>query len=342
MRDEVKEIGIYMAAFAEELLYRALTQIYKFIKPSNAFDPTYPNIFSLGIAALSVAHGTEILLKSVLANEHPLLLLDSKAYQRTPPIEDQIDLDHLFNSQTIKLSDLPYAIWAATGYKINDSKSFNEFIKLRNKIQHLGIPHQEEILNKTLSFLFTIVDPILNLFWNNDLLNLIRPYGVEDFVTQLEKRNVSYTLPKWYDNFDNTDEQNELEKLYKMAERQSEIAEQLNHSVTEWFVQMSLIIPVDKIEFARREVIRITGHPAEKETFSVQLSPNGRGSATHLGAHTAANLDIAVRHVKLLKRCYGDYAFTVIQSGTPEEKRLTTFDAHCERLGLERILFEAE
>jgi len=337
MNQDVKEIGLYMAAFAEEVLCDALTEILHFISQSDSFSQTYPNQFRLGISAVAAAHGAEILIKSVLANEHPLLQFDSKMYQRKLPANDQVELEHLFENQTISFSDLPYALWAATGYKITEVELFKSFVKLRNKIQHLSVPPQEEVLSRTLSFLFLVVDPILRYFWKNDLMNLIRPYGIGDYIEQLNKRKISFSPPEWMKDFNAQKEQDELTQLQELANKQAEIAKRINRNVTEWFIHLSLILPDASLDVARREVIRITGSPAEKFTFSIPLSSTGNFPATHYGAHTAANLDIAVRHVKLCRHYGGSYAPTLKFSGTPEEKQIDTFESHCQRLGLKRI-----
>lgn len=338
MHESVREVGGYISAFAEEALADCLQRILACTSTPKHLGQAPPNQFSVALAATAAAHGAELLIKSAIAKEHPLLLFDSKLFNRAVPKDPHLELEHLFERETIAFQNLPYALWAATSAKITNPDLFEDFRKLRNKIEHFSVPPKEKVIDLTVRFLFEIVDPILREFWENDLLSLVRPFGV-DALLGLVKRHVSdYSTPKWFASFNEAEEQAELNRLYSIADRQSELAAGAGKTFTQWCVQMSLIVPEECVDMANREAMRTSGNPDEKRTFSVMLSEDGTLPATHVGAHTAATREVADRFIRLLRRHGGEWSYSVVQSGTTEEQAGESFDELCHRLGLQRCV----
>lgn len=329
MHQDVKEVSLHMSAFADEVLADALLRLVSLSRERN--------YFSEALVASSVAHGAEILIKSVLDKEHPLLLFEGKFYKTSIPDNDNLELGQIFNGITIPFEKLPYALWAATGYKISSLDTYADLKRARNKIMHLGTPPDGVLREKIYRFLFEVIDPIMIEFWENDLLSLVRPYYVEEVQEELRRIGVNLRKPEWLSEFDQDSERKELEEICDISRKQEEIGKRINRKVTSWAIHMSLIVPRGAVDIANREAIRITGNAAEKETFSVPLSSTGKTPATHYGAHTAATDDIAKRHVRLIRRHEGYYNLTKINSGTPDETSKGTFDSLCNDIGLIRV-----
>lgn len=115
------------------------------------------------LSVLQAAHSAEILIKARIAEEHPLLL-----FETFPEVKDtQMSLDDLLtNGHTIEWSQLYSRLWATTGIKIPNKKTFVEFGKLRNGLQHFGItPTNISPALKTLEFIYQVIDPFINNCW---------------------------------------------------------------------------------------------------------------------------------------------------------------------------------
>lgn len=109
-------------------------------------------------AVTLAAHAAEIIVKSRIATEHPLLIFDT--LPKSTSTTQLLSIKELFEyGKTIMYSDLPERLWAATGYRMKDAKRFLEFGKLRNKIMHFAVPN-EEVSVTTLEFAFEVIDPM--------------------------------------------------------------------------------------------------------------------------------------------------------------------------------------
>jgi hypothetical protein len=342
MHQSVRQVGSYISAFAEEALADSLQRLLACTARPNQLGQAPPNQFSLALAATAAAHGAELLIKSAIATEHPLLLFDSKLFVRQVPKDDHLELTHLFERETITFQNLPYALWAATSFKLPLPELFDEFRRLRNKIEHFCVPPNERVIDLTLKFLFSVIDPVLRKFWGSDLLGLMRPFGVTELLGHIGRLVPNYNRPEWLNSFNEREEQQELADFYAITERQSQIAAADGKTYTQWCVQMSVIVPAARKEMAGREAMRIVGELADSATFSVPLGQTRVGPATHYGAHTSANKDMGDRLIRMMRRHEGYWSYSCVNAGTPAEEKKESFDALCARLGLTRVqqLFE--
>lgn len=167
MREETqKELVGHMIDFGLHLLGRGVVNA--------TFNEAYiPYNHAMGI--VHIAHGTEILIKARIAQEHPLLI-----FSTIPKSVNAIDtklgiLDLLEKGQTIIYSELPERLWAATGCKIPNLELFNSFGKTRNMIIHLGVP-EGELDDIGLKFAYSIIEPLVNEWWNETIIEYACTY----------------------------------------------------------------------------------------------------------------------------------------------------------------------
>jgi hypothetical protein len=76
-----------------------------------------------------------------------------------------LSIKELFeHGQTLNYSELPEALWAATGYRMRNSDRFLKFGILRNGLVHFAAP-QFNAAAETFKFAFEVIDPMLQDFW---------------------------------------------------------------------------------------------------------------------------------------------------------------------------------
>jgi len=133
---------------------------------------------------LQAAHAAELIIKAAIADQHPLLIFS------TLPKSAKVDgsflsLNDLFESaKTIQYFDLPEKLWATTGYKIEDLETFHSFGKLRNCIQHFTTPDRD-IRLETSQFIYQVIDPILEHFWDDYAVEYVDLESYEDDVFEI-------------------------------------------------------------------------------------------------------------------------------------------------------------
>lgn len=159
MHPDTKEIAKHMRNFGSHILGRAVYD--------SVFDEmTTP--YSHGISVTLAAHAAEILIKARIAQEHPLLIFDTLPKSTSTP--DLLTISELFEKgTTIQYSDLPEILWATTGHRIKDVQRFKDFGKLRNMIMHFAVPDTDNS-GETLKFVFEVVDPMLQDFWDDSVI----------------------------------------------------------------------------------------------------------------------------------------------------------------------------
>ncbi|MEI7255883.1 hypothetical protein [Dickeya dadantii] len=120
------------------------------------------------LGVLQAAHACEIFLKARLAQEHPLLIFESLPKSTAECVNKAtgvLDFESLLEKgQTIKYSELPEKVWAATGRKIIKKELYDDFGKLRNSIQHFAAPNKDVSL-LTSQFIYEVIDPFINAEW---------------------------------------------------------------------------------------------------------------------------------------------------------------------------------
>jgi hypothetical protein len=157
-------------------------------------DATFAEIANPYAHAMSVvrcAHASELVIKARIAEEHPLLILE-----RLPKPTDNnqsLGIDALLSDgRTIGYNDLPTALWAATGHTIEPEQDFQRFGRLRNTIMHLAVP-DVDLAFETLNFTFTIIEPLVQRFWNTDILHFVSEYD-PDCEEYLVERLADYKI----------------------------------------------------------------------------------------------------------------------------------------------------
>lgn len=93
------------------------------------------------LAIIQAAHAAELLIKSKIAEVHPLLIF----------------------------SDLPKVFKTITGCNFINQSLFKKFGKIRNSLQHFGIfPNKDTVSPslETLRFIYSFIDPFINEHWN--------------------------------------------------------------------------------------------------------------------------------------------------------------------------------
>lgn len=117
------------------------------------------------LSVLQAAHAAEILIKAKIAEEHPLLIFEQLP-RLTKADRSEMELRHLFEKgRTVQYSDLPDRLWATTGMRLTNIEIFNEFGKLRNTIQHFAPPRDISCSQKTVEFIYSVIDPFINECW---------------------------------------------------------------------------------------------------------------------------------------------------------------------------------
>ena len=115
------------------------------------------------MSVLQAAHAAEILIKSCIAQEHPLLIFEHLPKNS----EDAVSFESLFQKgRTFEWQHLPDRLWATTGITIPNLETYTEFGKLRNGIQHFASPPSNiNLSEKTLRFVFDVIDPFIHKCW---------------------------------------------------------------------------------------------------------------------------------------------------------------------------------
>jgi hypothetical protein len=81
-----------------------------------------------------------------------------------------LSISKLFASgRTLTYSDLPEALWAATGYRIQEIDRYRKFGTLRNNIVHFAAPDCNAA-EETYRFAFEVFDPIARDFWGESFI----------------------------------------------------------------------------------------------------------------------------------------------------------------------------
>jgi hypothetical protein len=117
------------------------------------------------LSVLQAAHAAEILIKSRIAEEHPLLIFDQLP-RSTQVGTDLLGFQQLIErGRTIQYFELPERLWAATGLRLTNLERFNEFGKLRNTVQHFALPENRDFSQVTIEFIYSVIDPFINECW---------------------------------------------------------------------------------------------------------------------------------------------------------------------------------
>lgn len=137
-----------------------------------------PHSHAMGV--VNIANGFEILIKSKIVEEHPLLVFEQIPKESKIPDGNIKFEDLIEHGKTIMYSELPERLWAATGHKIIDLNFYNEFGKVRNKIIHFS-PPKISLPDFAIKFTFTVIEKAINEWWDTTILEYVQDvdYGGE-------------------------------------------------------------------------------------------------------------------------------------------------------------------
>jgi hypothetical protein len=174
----------------KELGLGALTHALRLSLYSTRENPSWPEL-----SVLNAAHAAEILIKSRIASEHPLLIFTQVPRQASAsgPLLDFRDLFE--RGQTIDFQDLPERLWATTGVTLPNVEVYRNFGRYRNAIQHFAPPHDDEeddASGHTLEFVFRVLDPFIHDTWGLYAIDFNEEFGdhYEHIFDTLVVRNI--------------------------------------------------------------------------------------------------------------------------------------------------------
>ena len=128
---------------------------------------------------LQTAQAAELLIKSAIAKQHPLLIF-SNVPKSTSVSGELLSVQDIFeNGKTHQYADLPEKLWASTGYKLPHLDTYRDFGKLRNTIQHFALPGAN-LRTEAVNFIYKVIDPILEQFWSDYAVNYIDLEDAQD------------------------------------------------------------------------------------------------------------------------------------------------------------------
>lgn len=184
MHESLKGISARILALATDALKRANT------------DAVY---FDAGmehrqlLAPLAAAHAGELVLKALIAKEHPLLLFANIGEKTT---NDEIDLDWLLkNGRTHDFSRLPSVLWATAGIKVPDMNSYLRIAERRNQIQHFVDDRNGNVKLDCLEFIYLNIDPLLSEHFGLEACRFHEDQFDDYVIGCLLSHQIKFTVP---------------------------------------------------------------------------------------------------------------------------------------------------
>jgi len=158
----------------------------------NATNSENENPYSHALGVVQVANGFEILIKSKIVEEHPLLIFSKIPTDNNVKGDKMETEDLLEHGQTIMYSELPDRLWATTGYKIADLRQYKEFGKIRNQIIHFSVP-EISLSDQILKFTFEVIEKSINEWFDTSILvsvSEIDPLYLEKITSQFKRLKI--------------------------------------------------------------------------------------------------------------------------------------------------------
>lgn len=130
-------------------------------------------------AAPHIALCAQLIIMARIVQEHPVLVFDSiptinilKTTRKTLDLFDYGAPKHY--------QDLPEALWIATGYEMRDREHFLKFCHL---CQPLSLFRQDtgNLSDATTDFVFEVIDPMLDDFWQMSICSYLADENEEFF-----------------------------------------------------------------------------------------------------------------------------------------------------------------
>ncbi len=159
---------------------------------ANRIEPQTDKWAELSI--LQVAHAMEILIKTRIAEAHPLLIFDKLPPQKNNGEELSISMLSE-KGHTIEWNSLLDKLWAVYDIKSIDINAFKEFGTIRNSIQHFGIPPANSAVSHltSLQFIYNVIDPFINECWELFAIDFC-----QDFNPEIEENSKYWNYIRMY------------------------------------------------------------------------------------------------------------------------------------------------
>jgi hypothetical protein len=158
---DARKIATHMKDFGLCLLGRSVLDV-----TFAQMEGINPYTYAMGV--VRCAHAAEIIIKARIAEEHPLLIF-TKLPKLNPKTRGLLDIGALLaEGQTLMYSNLPTALWGATGYRMTNLEQFERFGRIRNMIMHLAVPRLD-LPGETFRFAFRVLRPMIYDFWKSDI-----------------------------------------------------------------------------------------------------------------------------------------------------------------------------
>ena len=148
------------------------------------------------LAPILVAHSGELLIKAIIAREHPLLIF--KNLFETSKSEDiEVDLTRLLEKgQTHDFSKLPALLKATVGESVPNLASFERIRVLRNQIQHFSAPQDAQIQRIVVEFIYENIDPLLNQYFDSHACEHHHDTSIDYIVAYLVRSETRFSIPE--------------------------------------------------------------------------------------------------------------------------------------------------
>ena len=128
----------------------------------HATTMSFENPYWPELSVLQAAHAAEILIKARIAEKDPGLIFKKAPMPLSAPMASK---DALGSAKTYQYYELPDILKRETGVKILDLEMYHSFGRIRNQIQHLLPPESIDFRIEAISFIFKIVDPLIQECW---------------------------------------------------------------------------------------------------------------------------------------------------------------------------------
>ncbi|WDI30253.1 hypothetical protein PUV54_09800 [Hyphococcus flavus] len=153
------------------------------------------------ISVLNAALAGELVLKAIIAREHPLLIFRD-LFGLDDTTSDDLDINLLIKKgRTYNFERLPNLLWVAVGERIPDSKLYEEIQKVRNSIQHFCVPEHPDLRMLSLEFIYKNIDPLLEKHFDMCAIDFHEDHmiGYDYIVDCLISREILFNIPKEFE-----------------------------------------------------------------------------------------------------------------------------------------------
>jgi hypothetical protein len=149
-------------------------------------------------AILSSATAAELLLKAIVAKEHPLLIFKD-LFELDSHSQVELTVDQLIQQgKTYGFDHMPKLLWVTTGERIPDLNLFDKLRRARNSIQHFCSPGEKlDLRELAREFIYVNIDPLLHRHFDVCAVELHQDHDVGyDYVVDcLLQNELLFSVP---------------------------------------------------------------------------------------------------------------------------------------------------